>query len=81
MRNIQTKRKEKERNLGFTKYRNTFKSGESCSNCGVKGEKLVFHHIIPSGTRIAHLTNKTSIKKEIGKTELLCAKCHAKVHK
>ena len=81
MRNMNTKRQEKVRNLGFTKFRNTFKEGKSCEDCGEKGKKLIFHHIEPSGTRIAHMTNKPLIKAEIGKTELLCAKCHSKKHK
>ena len=75
------KRKEKERNAGLTKFRNSFKVEGICSDCGQKSEKLIFHHIKPSSTRIAHLSNKAGIKAEISKTVLLCPKCHGKVHK
>ena len=71
----------KKLNRKTTIFRNKFKSNQKCSKCGSTG-KLIFHHTNPNSKSrvIAHISSKKAIRKEIGRTILLCPKCHGQEH-
>jgi len=76
------KKSDKNRTTRLKEFRNSFKKGKACFECG-STERLQFHHVDRSEKvgDITRMKKKADIVKEIDKTVLLCSDCHIKTFK